>query len=100
MLAALKQQTNQKSDIIMFPFTNDNNLLEYLKHYDIEQQDFNYERTLTPSDIDTLRRYHDDKYSYYARQTVDNEIVYYSFDHLEQIKKLLSKYETNKSKSR
>ena len=94
MLAAVKEPIIV-SNIIKLPISK---LEEYLKNYDIRHQDFNYSEALSPSDIIRLEKFYKDSSESVRRIHNDDEITYYSFDHLDQIKELLNKYE-NKSKS-
>lgn len=91
MLTAVKQQESARSNIIQFQFVP-SALEEYLKNYDIRHQIFDYSGTLTPLDVIKLRMYRDDHYEYAARLTAEDEIVFHTFDHIEEIDDFLKSY--------
>ena len=86
MLATIKDKT-PKGDIIKFPI---NDLIKYLENYDITKNFFSYNIT-NPSELEVLRKYHDDMYERAAILTAEDEYVGYTFDHLEDISKILNK---------
>ena len=86
MLAAKKEQ-KPKCDVIKFPT---NTLLKYLENYDITKDVFSYNIT-NPSEVEVLRKYHDDKYERAAILTAEDEYVGYTFDHLDGISKILNR---------
>ena len=91
MLAIAKREMIQ-CDVIKIP--NDTSKLEeYLKNYNLKAKDeevFNYIPT-NSSEYEMLKNYHDDKYERAAILTAEELYVGYTFDHLEEIRKILSR---------
>ena len=87
MLAVRKMQ-DIKSEVIKFPT---NKLEEYLKNYDIAKDSFDYQGELSLINRQILNEYCDDKQSYAERLVIDDEYVGYTFDNLDEIRKVLNR---------
>ena len=79
----------EDTECILIEFPT-NKLIKYLENYDITKQNFNYNIT-NSNELEILRKYHDDQYEHAAILTADDEYVGYTFDHLEEISKILNR---------
>lgn len=86
-MLATKKAINSKGNILKL-HTND--LINYLRSYDITKEPFKYNIT-NDKELKLLSKYYDDKYNHAATLTAEDEFVGYTFDHLEEISKVLKR---------
>ena len=86
-MLALRNEKNM-SEVIKFPT---NKLEEYLKDYDIARESFGYQGELNLINRQILNKYCDDKQKYAERLVADDELVGYTFDNLDKIRKVLNR---------